>query len=192
MIQRTAVCVCVFGCFYLCGWEWVYLQACCCCWSSSSAICPTSLHSHSPTQSRPASAGAERGRPSLSHLSSLRSTEAKHLFSSSAPATLSVEQITPGDAAEILERVLEGCNAGEGWERCATRCQMLGQQTAEGHLYCEVSVAAAAPRIQLKLSDSQAKLTYVYCKAESPGIGAPNRGSRIKEHSIVLNRQLGS
>ncbi len=26
----------------------------------------------------------------------------------------------------------------------------------------------------------------------SPGIGAPNRGSRIKEDSIVLNRQLGS
>lgn len=54
-----------------------YLQACCC--SSSSAICPTSPHSRSPTQSRPASAGAVRGRPSLSHPSSLESAETKYL-----------------------------------------------------------------------------------------------------------------
>lgn len=51
----------------------MYLQACCC--SSSSAICPTSPRSRSPTQSRPASAGAVRGRPSLSHPSNLESTE---------------------------------------------------------------------------------------------------------------------
>lgn len=59
----------------------LYLQACC--WSSSSAICLTSQHSHSPTQIRPASAGAARGRPSLFHLSSLKKTKHqthKHLL----------------------------------------------------------------------------------------------------------------
>lgn len=49
----------------------VYLQV----WSSSSAIYLASLHSRSPKQSHPASAGAARGRPSLCHQSSLKSTE---------------------------------------------------------------------------------------------------------------------
>lgn len=74
--ENCSVCPCV--CVCACEGEWMYLQACC--WSSSSAIYLTSLHSHSPKQSHPASVGAARGRPSLSHLSSLKSTETRHIL----------------------------------------------------------------------------------------------------------------
>lgn len=48
-----------------------------CSWSSSSPISPESRSSHSPTQSHPASEGAARGKPSLSHLSNLQTTKQK-------------------------------------------------------------------------------------------------------------------
>lgn len=69
---------------------------------------------------------------------------------------------------------------------------------AEGHLFlCILRWEQQKQQLQQQhLGSSYSwqphQLTYVYCKAVSPGIGAPNRGSRIKEDSIVLNRQLGS
>lgn len=68
--------------------------------------------------------------------------------------------------------------------------QMHRLKMAEGHLFLFI---VRWERQQQRLGGWQPRqLTYVYCKAVSPGIGAPNRGSRIKEDSIVLNRQLGS
>lgn len=151
-----------------------YLQGRCS--SSSLAICPTCLCSHSPTQSHPASAGAGRGRPSLSHLSNLKNTRGGDSFTAARHVKMNL-----GDAnIESREWKQNGTNVKGAvfpditQNKCTQKVTSSSQHSGSSYIW--------HPR----------QLTYVYCKAASPGIGAPNRGSGIKEDTIVLNRQLGS